>query len=374
MKKVLILLFIVGAMPLISRAETDTSKIAQWQQEGAWGQILASVRTVDDPGLPLLNAAGFAAFQMGDRAEALNWYQRSLARDSDSRPAMYYAALIHKSEERPAAAIPLLQRLCRIAPDNAGYQQLLGDCYVEADKDPAAVDAYRRAFRLLPGSVPLVTKLAGALQRAKFADQADTLLRAAMLRNPGTPSLLNSAISLAYSRKEYARCAMLCDSLIATGRMTYRSLVCGLYSDIARPEFRHATKMGEVLIGMDAGTEDVLYYTAIAHQKLGEWKKADTLLRQCVAKYLKPELGNCYEALASGAEAQGQFMKSKAYYDTAYYLFKRPTTLYRAGGMLDAHGLKAEAQPVFKRYLALPKDRQDTAVARYLKQRMEEGR
>lgn len=114
-----------------------------------------------------------------------------------------------------------------------------------------------------------------------------------MRRFPGTPALLNSAISIAYAQKQYDRCARLCDSLIATTKLNYRSLLTGLYSDMARPDYKHAVRLGELLIAMDVGTEDILYYTAVAHQKLGNFKRADTMLRQCVAKMIKPQLEDC---------------------------------------------------------------------------------
>jgi tetratricopeptide (TPR) repeat protein len=374
MKKLLSVLALLSSFGVGAQNAYDRSKLNQWQTEGAWSEIISTAKAETAPDLPLMNAAGFAAYQTGDRASALEWFARSLAADSNSRTALYYAAVIHKSEDREAAAIPLLQRLCKNVPENAGYHQLLGDCYSETDQAPAAVDAYRRAYRLTPGSVTIASRLATALQNAKLSEQADTLLRSAMNLHPGTPLLINNAISLAYTRKQYARCATLCDSLIATTKLNYRSLLSGLYADIAQPDYRHAVKLGSVLIAMDAATEEVLYYTAIAEQKLGQYKAADTLLRQCLSKSLKPQLNEVYDALASGAEAQGEFLRSKAYYDTAYYLFKRPEMLYRSGTMLEAHGLKSAATPVYKRYLALPRDRQDTAVARYLKSRLVENR
>ncbi len=373
MNKLLLFLAVLSGIHAHAQSSYDSGQLSQWQQEGDWDRILIAARSVERPDLRLLNAAGFAAYQTGDRQEAQHWFDGSLALDSGGRGALYYAALIQRAEGHEQAAIPLLQRLCRQAPDISAYQQLLGDCYAESDQVPAAVDAYRRAFRLSSGSVPLATKLASALQAAKLYDQADTLLRSAMLRHPGTPAIINASILLAYARKQYARCATLCDSLIATGRMNYRALQSGLYADIARTDFRHAVMIGDVLIAMDAVTEEVLYYKAIAHQKLGEWKTADTLLLQCVRKILKPELKDAYLALAEGAEAQGNFLRSRSCYDTAYYLFKNPEILYRAGRMLEAHGMQAQARPVYKRYLALPPGRQDTAISRYLKQRLGSG-
>lgn len=106
----------------------DSNQLFRWQREGSWEQILGAVRELPKPSLREMDAAGFAAYQLGDRQEALRWFENVLALDSDGRNALYYPALIHKSEERDVVAIPLLLRLCRNAPGNAGYFQLLGDC------------------------------------------------------------------------------------------------------------------------------------------------------------------------------------------------------------------------------------------------------
>lgn len=352
----------------------DSNQLLRWQQEGSWEQVLGAVRKMQQPQLRELSAAGFAAYQLGDRNDALRWFDRSLAQDSNGRNALYYAALIHKSEERERIAIPLLVRLCMQASENSGYFQLLGDCYAATDQDPAAAAAYQRAYTLAPTSITVIPKLATALLASKLPEQADTLLRSAMARFPGTPALLNSAISVAYALKQYDRCSHLCDSLIATTKLNYRSLLTGLYSDMARPDYKHAARIGGVLIAMDLATEDILYYTAIAHQKLGNWEAADTLLRRCAAKMIKPQLGECYQALADGAAAKGDFQRSKAYYDTVYYLFRNPVTLYRKGRMLEAHGMESAAKPVYRKYLALPRNRQDSAVSRYLRNRVGESR
>jgi tetratricopeptide (TPR) repeat protein len=112
----------------------------------------------------------------------------------------------------------------------------------------------------------------------------------------------------------------------------------------------------------------VLYYSALAHQQLGHWKTADTLLQKCIAKVLKPNLEAYYIAMGEGAAKQQLWAKSKACYDTAYYLFKRPVTLYRKGYALETAGKGAEASAVYRKYLALPAGVQDTSIAKYLRQ------
>jgi tetratricopeptide (TPR) repeat protein len=126
-----------------------------------------------------------------------------------------------------------------------------------------------------------------------------------------------------------------------------------------------------MLLALGSETEEVLYYTALAHQRLDQWKEADTLLRRCVARVLKPNLEGYYIALAEGAAIQKDWRRAGAYYDTAYYLFKNPLTLYQKGLTMQQGGRKADASKAFKRYLALPEEKQDTAIARYMQRVVE---
>jgi tetratricopeptide (TPR) repeat protein len=275
---------------------------------------------------------------------------------------------MQKGEEHYREAIPLLERLCRIAPSVAQYHVLLADCYSTQDNRRAAIAQLQVARNLSPASAIIANKLANAFSKVRSWDSAMQVLNLAMAQHPWDPALIGTAISITYARKQYARTSAYTDSLIATGRLKYESLLTGLYADMEQKNYQHAIRLGNVLMALGSETEEVLYYTALAHQQLEHWRTADTLLQKCIAKVLKPNLEAYYIALGEGAAKQQQWARSKACYDTAYYLFKRPLILYRKGFALETAGKGAEAIQIYKKYLALPVAVQDTSIARYLRQ------
>ena len=370
------LLLLILLLPCVAAGQVSDSIghskiISQWLQDGAWDEVISLAHATPAPDALLLQSAGFASYQAGDKTASLDFYNRLLAADSNHKQALYYTALIHKSDEHCDAAIPLLQRLCRAAPASAQYHVLLADCYTVEDESKAAVASLQTARRLSPGSAIIANKLATAWIRTKQWDSAGQLLNSSLQQHPGDPALISTAITLAYTRKQYRRASSLCDSLIATGQPRYESLLTGIYADISLPDYSHAVRLGELLSALGKETEEVLYYTALAHQHLGHWRQADTLLRKCVANVLKPNLEAYYLALADGAAKQKDWARCKTYYDTAYYLFKNPTTLYRKALALESSGRAGDAKQAYKRYLSLPLAMQDTAIAKYLKQKLE---
>jgi tetratricopeptide (TPR) repeat protein len=367
MRKLLVTLLTL--IPIMSFAQVgyDRRQIAQWLQDGAWDEIVTVAQRVEAPDSFLLQSAGYASYQAGDKSAAAGYYNQLLARDSDSRQALYYSAVMLKADERYREAIPLLERLCRKAPMVAQYHVLLGDCYSTQSKFTDAVGQLQAARNLSPNSAIIGNKLANAFGKVRAWDSAMQVLDVAMLQHPGDAALISTGISITYTRKQYARTSAFTDSLIATRKLKYEALLTGLYADIELKNYEHAIRVGNVIMALGSETEEVLYYTAIAHQQLGHWRTADTLLQKCIAKVLKPNLEGYYVALGEGAAKQGQWARSKACYDTAYYLFKRPLTLYRKGFVLENAGKGAEATQAYKRYLALPVAVQDTNISKYLK-------
>lgn len=358
-------------LPLFALAQ-DRSQISQWLQEGNWDAVVSAAQANPDTDFFLLQSAGYASYQLGDKAQSEEYFSRLLASDSNNRQALYYSAAILKADENYAEAIPLLRRLCGIKADVSQYQVMLADCYSESEEYVAAAKHLKIARTLSPSSIPVANKLANAFIRLKAYDSATNLLNSAMNEHPRQPVLISTAINLAYTRKQYARASALTDSLIRTGKLRYESLITGLYSDISLPNYAHAVELGNIIMAMDVETEEVMYYTALAYQHLKRWDEADTLLRKCVRRVLKPNLEAYYLGLAEGAAVKKDWTRCKAYYDTAYYLFKNPVTLYRKGLALQSSGKNEEAKQAYKRYLSLPIARQDTAISKYLKKKMEE--
>jgi Flp pilus assembly protein TadD len=370
--RILLILFLLSSCAAHAQSQTSNTQIAQWLQQGAWDEVMNAARATEHPDSFLLQSAGYASYQSGDRLAATGYFNQLLVIDSNNQQALYYAAIIAKGDEHCNEAIPLLERLATKVPAIAQYHVLLADCYSSTSKRADAIAQLQTARNLAPNSLTIANKLANAFLRQKAWDSAEHTLAQAMKAHPRDPMLIGTAINLAYARKQYAATSAWTDSLLATGKLKYELLLTGMYADVSSRNQEHTIMLGDLLISMGQETEDVLYYTANAHKELRHWQAADSLLQKCISKVMKPNLEAYYIELAEIAAAKKEWTRSMAYYDTAYYLFKHPYTLYLKGIALQHAGKKSEAKQAYKKYLSLPIALQDTAIAHYLQRVLEE--
>jgi tetratricopeptide (TPR) repeat protein len=372
MNKILLLSLLL--LPFATRAQNTSyhaQQIAQWLQQGAWDDVINAAQSAADADSFLLQSAGYASYQNGDKTAACNYFNRLLALDSNNRQALYYTGIIAKGDEAYDVAILMLERLVRNVSSVAAYRVLLADCYTSRNMRAEAINQLLLARNLLPSSAAISNKLVNALMRQKSWDSAQQVLDPAIKQHPHDPALISTAINLAYSRKQYAKASAWTDSLLLTRRPRYEALLVGLYADVADRNQEHTILLGNVLMALGQENEEVLYYTANAHKELRHWDAADSLLKKCVGKMIRPNLETYYLDLAEVAGARHELARSMAYYDTAYYLFRSPVTLYRKGLALQMAGRKTEAKQVYKKYLALPA-MQDTAISHYLQRMIEQ--
>lgn len=105
-------------------------------------------------------------------------------------------------------------------------------------------------------------------------------------------------------------------------------------------------------MGLDL--EAVYYYESRAQAKLRNYVMSDSLLRRALRKAISNTAEWYYDDLGDNYESMHAYRKSVAHYDTAYYLFKDPLTLYTCGRICETelHD-QARARVYFRRYLAL---------------------
>ncbi len=97
--------------------------------------------------------------------------------------------LLHSSEGRPAAAVPLLALAARLRPDRAVAHEALGNALHRLGRAGEAEAAWRRALELRPDHRRLTRELADLLRAQGRHDEATTLLRQALDAGADDPAL-----------------------------------------------------------------------------------------------------------------------------------------------------------------------------------------
>jgi tetratricopeptide (TPR) repeat protein len=105
---------------------------------------------------------------------------------------------------------------------------------------------------------------------------------------------------------------------------------------------------------------------------LKNYSVSDSLLRKALAKAIGKTAEWYYDDLGDNYEATHDYRKAIAQYDTAYYLFKDPLTLYTCGRIAETELHNATlARQYYRRYLALakPQTAEEKKAYRYVRER-----
>jgi tetratricopeptide (TPR) repeat protein len=137
-------------------------------------------------------------------------------------------------------------------------------------------------------------------------------------------------------------------------------------------QYSDCIRVCETMLDMGLELEPVYYYEARAEAKLKDYAQSDTLLRKALEKAISPTAEWYYDDLGDNLESQKEYRRSIAHYDTAYYLFKDPLTLYACGRIAETelHD-PAAARRYYRRYLAVakPKTEEEKKAYGYVKRR-----
>jgi predicted Zn-dependent protease len=120
-----------------------------------------------------------------------------------SLPARYARAIAAYRFSGLAVSMPLIDALIQTQPNNPYFHELKGQALLEGTRPADAIAPLRRAVALAPNATLIRIMLGQALVAAnepRHADEAISLLRVAMQREPEMPDIY-SQLAMAYGRK-----------------------------------------------------------------------------------------------------------------------------------------------------------------------------
>jgi predicted Zn-dependent protease len=135
-----------------------------------------------------------------DRGESV---ARRYPMSNQSLPARYARAIATYRHGNPRAAIAQIDALIQQQPNNPYFHELKGQALLEGGKPNEAIPPLRRAAQLAPQPALINVLLAHAINATnnpKLADEAISLLRAAVVREPEASGAYTQ-LAMAYGRK-----------------------------------------------------------------------------------------------------------------------------------------------------------------------------
>ena len=142
-----------------------------------------------------------------------------------SLPARYARAIATYRHSDLRAAVTQIDALIHDMPNNPYLYELKGQALLEGGKAAEAIEPLRRAVKMAPNPALIQVMLAQAinsLNNAKLADEAVTLLRTALAREPEIPEAY-SQLAMAFGRKGDLAQADLASAQAAFTRSDYKT-------------------------------------------------------------------------------------------------------------------------------------------------------
>lgn len=125
-------------------------------------------------------ADAIAAYQHGERNEALRISRALLKREPDNAGAHYVFGITQSDLGEPVEALHALERAVALAPEKASFHITLGNLYLHVARDAAAARAFRQALAIAPDSAPAHANLATTLKRLGRLEEAVVEFRLAL--------------------------------------------------------------------------------------------------------------------------------------------------------------------------------------------------
>jgi tetratricopeptide (TPR) repeat protein len=346
----------------------DKSKIMDLFQDQQFDEALnylSPVLQTDSANLPVLNYAGYAYYMSDNEAGARACYTYMLKVDSNSTTALHYLVLLNELNE-PAVARKYSQRLIDLQPRKAAWWRVTGELWGRLQRPDSALVFLDKAYELAPGDVKTVTALGNLLCDAKTYGRADSIVDLALQKDSMNVSLLKIRVRSAYQQKQYAAVLAPGEKLLKLKEPSVNSLEWLALAYYELKQYSMSIHVCESMLDMGLELEAVYYYEALAEAKLKDYNNSNELLHKALAKAKSATIEWYYDKLGDNFESMRNYKKAVAHYDTAYYLFRDPLTLYACGRIAESelHDM-VMARQYYRRYLALAKPASDEEKKAY---------
>ena len=316
---------------------------------------LSSVLQADSDNVPVLTYAGYAYYMQENDGAAEACYRRLLRVDSNSITGLHYLVMLLQNVN-PKEALDDAMRLLSLQPAKAIWWRTAGELWRHKQNPDSALVYLRRAYELAPGDLKTIAALGGVLIDGKAYPQADTILGAGLEKDSLNIPLLKLAVQSAYGEKHYDQVLPLGERLLKLNEPAVNALEWLALSYYDLKQYPGCVRVCDSMIEMGLNLEAVYYYESRAKAKLKDFAASDSLLRIALTKAISKTAEWYYDDLGDNYESTHEYKKAVTYYDTAFYLFKDPLTLYTCGRICETelHNT-AQAMKYFRRYLAVAK-------------------
>lgn len=375
-----ILLFVnfYSADLLAQQGSVDKNKIADYFQNEQYNEVInyldttAAKHTNDTY---VLNSLGYAYYMNKNIHKAEEYYLKAFISDTVNFTAIKYLALLNTDYKNYDLALTYYNRLVKIQPQNGILYKYLGDVYSKENSADSALVLYAAAYHLQPFHEKITFAYASQLLEGKNYKQADSVLSAFLASDSANVPIMILAVRSAYEQNDYKQAASFSNRWRNVDFIDVNTTVHLAISNYNLKDYLLSYRLCDTLLQQDIAVESVLYYASRAMYKMNQFNKSNELLVECLSKAISPNADTYLSSKADNYEAMKQYKKAISAYDTAYYLFKNPLSLYNIGRIYESElKNKKVAYQYYSKYLksGQPKSADEKRAYAYVRELMEE--
>jgi tetratricopeptide (TPR) repeat protein len=362
---------------IAQHGEIDKNKVSDYFQNEQYNEAikyLDSAITNHPDDVYALNSLGYAHYMIKDLKGAEDNYLKAFLSDTANFTANKYLALINTNYKRYDQALTYYTRLLKAQPQNGLLYKFMGDVYTEKDNTDSALMMYSAADSLQPQNPKITSAYVTQLLSVKNYKRADSVLNAFLKYDSVNVPVMILAVKSAYEQENYKQAASFSNRWKKVDFVDINTTIHLAISNFNLKNYTLSFQLCDTLLQQGIETEGLLYYASRAMYKLGQFKKSNELLTQCLSKAISLNADTYFSSKADNYEALNQYKKVISVYDTAYYLFRSPLSLYNIGRLYES-GLKNKtlAYKYYSKYLksGKPKNADEKRVYSYVKELME---
>jgi tetratricopeptide (TPR) repeat protein len=356
------------------QSEIDKNKLADYFQNEQYNDAIRYLRTIAanrSNDIYVLNSLGYANYMNKDLQKAEDYYLKAFKADTLNFTANKYLALINTNNKQYNKALGYYNRLVKTQPPNGILYKYMGDVYAEKDNTDSALIMYSAACNLQPTNPKIVSAYANELLSGKNYKSTDSVLNAFLAYDSANSSVMMLAVRSAYEQENYQQAAIFSNRWLHVDVIDINTTVHLAVSNYNLKNYIVCYQLCDTLLQQRIEAESILYYASRALYKLNQFKKSNELLVQCLNKAISKNADTYLSSKADNYESLKQYKQAIAAYDTAYYLFKSPLSLYNIGRLYES-GLKNNkaAYQYYSRYLksGKPQSKDEKRVYAYVKE------
>jgi predicted O-linked N-acetylglucosamine transferase (SPINDLY family) len=288
----------------------------------------------------------------GDLARARSLYAEFLADNPAHDLALFRSGLLELQDRRLEAALLLVQKAVRSAPDNARYQFGLGQVLDALRRWDEAAEAYRCALRTDPTPHDTHIALGVSLQRAGRLPEAAAAYRAALALKAEDPVALGNLGTALREMGAIDEAIGLLERAAALDPEAPSHAVNLAVALNQRRDFGASEATLRAVLRRDPHNPDAAFNLGNALRGLGRPREAAVCFR--LAADARPGYADALNNLGNAHKELGDFASAMAAFEEA--LRARPdyvVALNNAGCLLRTLGRSDEAEQVLRRGLAV---------------------